>query len=76
MPDAHLEHTIMRAQKIRIGISELELKQDNQPLKSISVSIGVSCFPDNGMTTEDLISGADRALYKAKESGRNCVKCC
>lgn len=38
-----------------------------------TISIGVATFPDDGVELEGLISKADAALYKAKESGRNRV---
>lgn len=42
---------------------------------SISVSIGVAeAFPEEN--TEDTLARADRALYAAKENGRNQVVCC
>jgi diguanylate cyclase (GGDEF)-like protein len=37
----------------------------------MSVSIGVSTFPANGSTPEELIRSADLALYRSKELGRN-----
>ena len=38
----------------------------------VTVSVGVvSVIPDNNMTTVDLLAAADKALYKAKEKGRN-----
>lgn len=39
----------------------------------ISVSIGVSIYPEHGMDKGELLTKADRALYKAKENGRSCV---
>jgi len=39
----------------------------------ITVSIGVAVFPREGMTTADLISRADAALYWAKKNGKNRV---
>lgn len=74
MPGASIANSVMRAEKIREGIKQLELKHEGQELESITVSIGVSCFPDNGTTVEDLIKAADKVLYQAKESGRDCVK--
>ncbi len=37
----------------------------------IGASIGIACFPDHGGTPEDLMGRADKALYAAKEAGRN-----
>ncbi|MBN9654593.1 GGDEF domain-containing protein [Halobacillus sp. GSS1] len=39
----------------------------------ISVSIGVSIYPEHGVGQGELLTNADRALYKAKENGRSCV---
>lgn len=38
---------------------------------SLTISIGLSGFPENGHTPEELLQSADRALYEAKQSGRN-----
>lgn len=37
----------------------------------VSASIGISVFPRDGMSAEELLRNADTALYHAKESGRN-----
>lgn len=39
----------------------------------ITVSVGVSSFPENGRSQEELVSVADQALYRAKGSGKNLV---
>ncbi len=39
-----------------------------------SASFGVAVFPEDGADAETLVRGADRALYAAKSSGRNCVR--
>ncbi len=39
----------------------------------ITVSIGISSFPTDTMTTSDMVTMADNALYQAKRSGRNRV---
>ncbi len=39
-----------------------------------SVSIGVAIFPDDAQREDALIAAADRALYLAKEAGRDCVR--
>jgi diguanylate cyclase (GGDEF)-like protein/PAS domain S-box-containing protein len=38
---------------------------------SISPSIGISMFPDNGLTVADLLRNSDAAMYHAKQLGRN-----
>ena len=38
---------------------------------SVSPSIGISVFPDDGDTADDLIRGADAAMYRAKNLGRS-----
>ena len=76
MPDTSIEDTIMGAEEIRSGVKQLQLEYENTKLESITVSIGVSCFPDDGTDVEGLIDAADKALYRAKEAGRDCVRRC
>jgi two-component system cell cycle response regulator len=47
---------------------------EHQPLKKLSLSVGVASFPEHGATAEELIAAADRALYAAKRAGRNQFK--
>ncbi|MEX2247776.1 MAG: GGDEF domain-containing protein [Dehalococcoidia bacterium] len=39
-----------------------------------SVSVGVAIYPEDARDEESLIAAADKALYRAKEAGRNCVR--
>ena len=39
-----------------------------------SVSVGISMYPADGCTLEELYGNADKALYKAKCKRNNCVK--
>lgn len=48
---------------------------DIGPVKaSLSCSIGVSIFPEDGETPEDLLKYADTAMYKAKDYGKNNIQ--
>ncbi len=40
---------------------------------SVTISIGISSYPYGGKTIEQIIGNADKALYKAKQEGRNKV---
>jgi two-component system cell cycle response regulator len=61
------------AEQIRTRVEELGI--ENREIKNVvTVSLGVaSVVPDNEMEPNELIDAADRALYKAKEYGRNNV---
>jgi diguanylate cyclase (GGDEF)-like protein len=48
--------------------------RESQPMKVISLSGGVATYPDDGLTSADLIAAADAALYRAKREGRNQVR--
>jgi diguanylate cyclase (GGDEF)-like protein len=39
----------------------------------ITISLGITCFPDHGTTVKEILSNADKALYQAKKIGRNRV---
>lgn len=41
---------------------------------NLTVSVGISVYPDDGQDAETLIRNADTALYHAKEAGRNNTK--
>ena len=60
------------AERIRIEISKVVVDTDKGPL-SVTESVGVSVFPDDGRDRATLIERADLALYHAKHTGRNRV---
>ena len=41
--------------------------------QSVTASFGVAALPDHGVSVETLLRSADRALYRAKRDGRNCI---
>jgi len=68
----HAEDAALSAQKILAAFA-LPHRIDQHDLH-ISVSIGISIYPDDGEDAETLIKSADTAMYHAKESGRNNYK--
>jgi len=61
-----------RAEEIREAVSHLNIKYGNQNI-DITVSIGMSSFPESATEGKELIELADKALYFAKNNGRNRV---
>jgi diguanylate cyclase (GGDEF)-like protein len=59
------------AETLRREISSTHVPGLDIPL---SASLGVAVMPEHGATPEGLLRQADRALYRAKELGRNRVE--
>ncbi len=65
------------AERIRGAIAELRLTTDEDPPKVLTVtaSLGIAAYPESKASTgEDLVRNADRALYRAKKTGKNRVE--
>lgn len=73
LPEASIQETLQRAEELRIGIKAQIVEFNNTILGSISVSMGITSFPNDGATMEALFLAADKALYRAKEGGRDRV---
>jgi diguanylate cyclase (GGDEF)-like protein len=61
------------AERIREQVELAVLLIENAGRLKITVSIGVTSFPENGKSQEDILAIADQALYRAKGKGRNLV---
>jgi diguanylate cyclase (GGDEF)-like protein len=72
LPETELEGAVLVAERIRKVTHERLIKAYDTSLH-ISVSIGISTYPSNGKTAEELVDKADWSLYRAKSQGRNCV---
>jgi diguanylate cyclase (GGDEF)-like protein len=72
LPETPTQGALEVAERIRKAISGAPLSFEGKSLAS-SVSIGVACYPEDGRTLDGLATRADRALYQAKQQGRNCV---
>ncbi len=62
------------AEAIRRVVESTVFVHGNQNIRA-TMSIGVATFPDDAQTDRELVAAADRALYFAKQSGRNRVVC-
>ena len=73
LPGAPTQGAMVVAERLRDNIGKLSLRSaTGDPLPKITVSIGVATLAPGG-TVSELISVADKALYHAKETGRNRV---
>jgi diguanylate cyclase (GGDEF)-like protein len=45
--------------------------REKQPLGKITLSLGISSYPEHASSVEELLDCADKALYSAKNTGRN-----
>ena len=61
-----------RAEQWRKSLSRLKIDSNGTKFK-ISFSAGIASFPVDGKNIEEVMQAADKALYRAKELGRNCV---
>ena len=72
-PGMNAEDGRTRAEKLRVMIASQTVSGKNQ-LIGVTISIGGSVFPNDGNSSDELISVADLALYRAKQNGRNRVE--
>jgi len=52
---------------------EMPLSDDHAPRFTISGGISTYGMDDNSITSSEFLEGADAALYRAKERGRNII---
>jgi diguanylate cyclase (GGDEF)-like protein len=72
LPYTDNQEAFMIAERLREHIAKYPfLRSDSQLNKNITVSMGIATFPENGTTPADLIAYSDKALYTAKNMGKN-----
>lgn len=74
LPETFKEKAYSSAERIRkLTAAHPCQYKEGQPSKRVTISIGVASFPQDASNKEDLIAFADKAMYVAKETGRNRV---
>ena len=76
LPDSGKEEAIKIATMLRINIESIKIPHEKSSVSNyVTVSIGVtSTIPNNKSSYDDLFKVVDRALYQAKDAGRNQIK--
>ena len=71
-PETTKDLALTIAERLRKAIGSKKIKVFDEKVR-MTVSLGVSTFPDDGTDVAALIERADTALYRAKRGGRNMV---
>lgn len=76
LPGTDLVGTLGVAESIRSAIQSIGIEHTGNPVGVVTVSVGVEAFAPIHLGNQpvELVEAADRALYKAKDSGRNQVR--
>ncbi|HET9595115.1 MAG TPA: sensor domain-containing diguanylate cyclase [Anaeromyxobacteraceae bacterium] len=61
------------AERVRAALRDATFLADRGLAVRVSASFGVASFPEDGATGDDLLRAADRAMYRAKDLGRDRV---
>jgi diguanylate cyclase (GGDEF)-like protein/PAS domain S-box-containing protein len=70
LPNMTLETACERAEELRKSLNLLSVPYEYYSL-SVTISMGIACFPENGQTRDAILRAADQAMYAAKEAGRD-----
>ncbi len=73
LPEMDLEEARDTAERLRCKVAEKPQPLGNGQEVPLTISVGVAVYPDHGQTASTLCAAADKAMYLAKQRGRNCV---
>ena len=73
LPGFDAKRALQLSEDIRYIFERTSIAGPSSSPAYITLSAGITCFPEHGRTAPELIDGADRALYQAKRQGRNQV---
>ncbi len=74
LPNAQPDWVMTLAEELRVAIIGLAIPSSGSPHGLLTVSVGAAtAAAGEPYGVSDLVAAADRALYAAKEAGRNCV---
>lgn len=72
LPYTDKKEAFLIAERLRENIEKYHfVREEIQPNKVLTASLGIATFPENGDSTTHLIEYSDKALYEAKAKGKN-----
>lgn len=74
LPGDSMDEAFSFAEKLRKQVQHYKFaNEEKQPGGDLTISLGVSVYPDDGKTASALIMAADKGMYKSKKIGKNKV---
>jgi len=73
MPMASHSMAEMIAERIRTAVAEHKFSVRTGKTVEVSISTGIACFPDDGETTEELLTAAARNMQRDKHTRKNLI---
>ena len=73
LPEMEQTVALEMAERLRRVVEDKRMVIDESCQVNITISIGVASYPLHGTSVEELFEAADRAMYLAKQDGRNRV---
>jgi diguanylate cyclase (GGDEF)-like protein len=72
LPGTDKKDAFLTAEKLRTAVEKHRFTgEDVQPGRTLTISIGISTYPEDAKDNRELIFNADMALYQAKRLGKN-----
>jgi len=72
LPQTDKVGAYLAAERLRESVEKKPFPgAETQPHGRITISIGLASYPEHGQSDDEILNRADKALYFAKESGRN-----
>jgi diguanylate cyclase (GGDEF)-like protein/PAS domain S-box-containing protein len=73
MPNISVEVARQRAETMRAALGSLRILHGEAQI-NVTISMGIASHPANGATREAVLRAADRAMYAAKQAGRDHIR--
>ncbi len=73
LPEINLQQAMLVGEKLRRTMETFRFVDKRKMDKKITISVGVASYPENECNSEEILNKADKALYQAKQQGRNRV---
>jgi diguanylate cyclase (GGDEF)-like protein len=71
LPDTNKEGAAVFCERLRLGIAARSVSGVNKEVVQFTISLGVAEFDINGDSSRFWLQRVDKALYRAKDNGRN-----